>query len=114
MAKNLTVEIVRMDGFTVRWGPRGDFDPPVYLGIVAVSSLKQAKALKMLIEKGVTPATAIATAIVPPRRKPGRPMQIQKMGGLARSKQLTAEQLSAIGKLAAAARWGKRKAGSHD
>jgi hypothetical protein len=41
-------------------------------------------------------------------------VELGRRGGLARKRKLTPEQLSAIGKRAAAARWGKKKGKKQD
>jgi hypothetical protein len=41
-------------------------------------------------------------------------VELGRRGGLARKRKLTSEELSAIGKRAAAARWGKKKGKKQD
>jgi len=100
MAKRIKVTITRNpNGFQVRWVG----------GLVTVRSQKHADALQANVQAGMTPADAIYTAIVPPRRKlPRDPGKFAKLGGLARSASMTPEQRREIAKLAAAARWGKK------
>jgi hypothetical protein len=90
----------RRNEFQVRWTR----------GLVTVSSMKQAEALKANIEAGMPSAKAISAAIWKlPRGKVlmPNPRKYANLGGAARAANMTPEQRSASARAAAVARWGK-------